>query len=39
MDLGAAIRYPTNEDGWPTTRAIGTVLEVLTFLVVPQIVL
>lgn len=39
MKLSHALRYPTNEENWLKTMGIGTVLELLTFLVVPQVLL
>lgn len=39
MKLTHALRYPTNEENWLKTMGIGTVLELLTFLVIPQILL
>jgi len=39
MKLARAIRYPTNEEHWLKTMGIGTILEILTFLVIPQVLL
>lgn len=39
MKLAHALRYPTNEENWLKTMGIGTVLELLTFLVIPQLLL
>lgn len=39
MNLREAVTYPTNEDEWLSTMGIGTVLELLTFLVIPQLIL
>ena len=39
MKLSRALRYPLAEEDWPRTMGIGTVLEALTVLIVPQLIL
>lgn len=39
MKLAHVLRYPMNEENWLKTMGIGTVLELLTFLVIPQVLL
>jgi len=34
-----SLKYPFNEDNWHKTLSIGTILEILTFLFVPQLIL
>lgn len=39
MGVSDAMKYPMNEEGWVQTMAIGTVLKLCTFLILPRVLL